>query len=89
MAKIGQLNVEAARLDPERHFASPLDIVSEPMLTRGEKLATLERWKLQIYQQLDAGSEGMRTVGTSAVQTDVLDKIEEARRKLEEPDGGR
>jgi hypothetical protein len=89
MAKIGQLNVEAARLDPERHFASPLDIVTEPMLTRGEKLATLERWKLQIYQQLDAGSEGMRTVGTSATQTDVLDRIEEARRKLEEPDAGR
>jgi hypothetical protein len=31
--------------DPERIFASPIDIVDERLFTRGEKVATLDRWR--------------------------------------------
>ena len=42
MAEIARICKEAAKQEPERHFASPAAIVEEIMLTRGEKLATLE-----------------------------------------------
>ena len=41
------LNRDDAKQRPESHFNSPLDIVAEPLLTRGEKLATLDRRRLK------------------------------------------
>jgi hypothetical protein len=52
------------------------------MLTRGEKIATLERWRLEILRQLDAANEGMRTHGRSSKQAKLLDEIEAARQHL-------
>jgi hypothetical protein len=34
-----------AKQDPEGTFGSPLDIVDEGLFTRGEKVATLNRWR--------------------------------------------
>jgi hypothetical protein len=82
MSTIGQLNVAGAKLDPARHFAKPADIIETVMLTRGEKIATLERWRLDILRQLDAANEGMRTYGRTAKDTAVLNEIEAARQQL-------
>jgi hypothetical protein len=39
------LNRKLAKQDPEGTFDSPLDIVDERLFTRGEKVATLNRWR--------------------------------------------
>jgi hypothetical protein len=39
------LNRKLAKQDPEGAFASPIDIVHERLFTRGEKVATLNRWR--------------------------------------------
>jgi hypothetical protein len=83
MSEIGHLKTEAAKLTPEEYFTRPLDIVEEVMLTRGEKLATLERWRKHILQELQAGDEGMPTRGTSPRHHDTLQEIEQARQLLE------
>lgn len=83
MPELGRLNIEAAKQQPERHFESPMKIVDEIMLTTGEKLATLERWRVNIMQQLAAAGEGMRTQGTSAKNAEILQEIEEATKLLE------
>jgi hypothetical protein len=87
MSTIGQLNISAAKVDPARHFADPAAIVTTVMLTRGEKLATLERWRLDILRTLDAANEGMRTYGRSSATATLLDQIEAARLALQVPHG--
>jgi hypothetical protein len=76
------LNRELAKQSPERVFASPLDIVVEPLLTRGEKLATLARWRQTIIAELSASGDGMRTQGYSPTQIRNLDLIEQAKEQL-------
>ena len=39
------LNIRLAKQDPEGTFVSPIDIVHERLFTRGEKVATLNRWR--------------------------------------------
>jgi hypothetical protein len=72
------LNRDSAKQNPESVFSSPIDIVAEPLLTRGEKLATLERWRQNLFQQLHASGEGMRTQGYSSEHVKTLDLIEQA-----------
>ena len=79
MTKPKSLNRDAAKQRPESLFASPIDIVAEPLLTRGEKLATLDRWRQTLIEQLNASGEGMRTQGYSADQIKTLDLIEQAK----------
>ena len=43
--KTRALNRTLAKQDPEGTFDSPLDIVDERLFTRGEKVATLIRWR--------------------------------------------
>lgn len=76
------LDRSAAKLQPESWFATPRDIVDEPLLTRGEKLATLERWRHSILSQISAADEGMRTYGYSAAQLKLFGEIEEAKAAL-------
>ena len=71
---VSQLNRSLAKQDPEGTFESPLGIVNEMMLTRGEKLATLERWRQAILEQLVAQGEAKRA--------QLLGEIEEARTRL-------
>lgn len=76
------LNRDAAKQNPESAFDSPLDIVDETLLTKGEKVATLDRWRQSILEQLSASNEGMQTRGHSADQLRVLKEIDEAKSKL-------
>jgi hypothetical protein len=70
------------RSAPESAFERPLDIVDEKLLTKGEKLAALERWQQSILEQLKATSEGMPTGGVSAGHMEALEEIEETKRRL-------
>lgn len=81
MSQVGRLVTSEAKSNPERFFALPGDLVDEVMLTRGEKLATLERWRLNVLQELAAASEGMVTQGVGR-QAQLLDQIESARQRL-------
>jgi hypothetical protein len=82
MTKGKPLNRDAAKQQPESAFVRPLDVVDEKLLTKGEKLAALERWQQSILEQLKATSEGMPTDGASAGYMEALEEIEEAKRRL-------
>ena len=71
---ITKLNRSFAKQDPEGTFESPLVIVDETMFTRGEKIATLDRWRQFVLAELPA-------VG-GAKRARLLDEIEEARNRL-------
>jgi hypothetical protein len=68
------LNRSLAKQDPEGTFDSPFGIVDERLFTRGEKLATLNRWRQAILKELIALGEGKRAR--------LLGEIEEARSRL-------
>jgi hypothetical protein len=68
------LNRSLAKQDPEGAFDSPFGIVDERLFTRGEKLATLNRWRQAILDELIASGEGKRAR--------LLGEIEEARTRL-------
>jgi hypothetical protein len=68
------LNRSLAKQDPEGTFDSPFGIVDEMLFTRGEKLATLNRWRQAILDELIALGEGKRAR--------LLGEIEEARSRL-------
>jgi hypothetical protein len=71
---IAKLDRGLAKQDPEGAFESPLGIVEEAMFTRGEKMATLDRWRQAILSEL---------VATGAVdRARLLAEIEEARSRL-------
>ncbi len=78
-------NRDAAKQQPETWFANPMDIVEHRLLTRGEKIVTLERWRLNLLSELAAASEGMHTRGYSAEQLAALGAIEEAKSRLRHP----
>jgi len=71
---ITKLNRSLAKQDPEGTFESPLVIVDETMFTRGEKIATLDRWRQFILAEL--------TVVGEVKRAQLLDEIEEARNRL-------
>ncbi len=68
------LNRSLAKQDPEGTFESPLVIVEERLFTRGEKIATLNRWRQAILEELMALGEVRRAR--------LLGEIEEARSRL-------
>ena len=57
MNEVRALNRDAAKQQPESVFENPLEMVSEILLTNGEKLATLNRWRRSIIGELDASNE--------------------------------
>jgi hypothetical protein len=69
------LNRGLAKQDPGGTFDSPFGVVEERLFTRGEKIATLNRWRLAILDELCALGQGERAR--------ILDEIEEARRRLQ------
>jgi hypothetical protein len=71
---IRPLNRSLAKQDPEGTFHSPLGIVEERLFTRGEKIATLNRWRQSILDELIALGEARRA--------QLLGEIEEARNRL-------
>ena len=75
-------NRDLAKDNPNRFFESPQQIVEEKLLTRGEKIATLNRWRQTIIEELGASGEGMRTHGVSSDRSRLLGQIEHARAAL-------
>jgi hypothetical protein len=73
------LNRTFAKRNPARVFSSPSDIVDEMLLTRGEKLGTLDRWRQSILDQLETHDAELRACGTVA---QLLGQIEEAKHRL-------
>ncbi|MDX2155616.1 MAG: hypothetical protein SFW09_03815 [Hyphomicrobiaceae bacterium] len=45
MSEIAKLCITSARLRPETTFSHPRELVAEVLLTRGQKLAALDRWR--------------------------------------------
>ena len=86
MTEVAALNRQIAKQHPENVFESPLEIVDEILLTKGEKLGTLKRWQLSILGDLATSDEGIGTPGYTPgklrSQLTVLDEIEEAKVRL-------
>jgi hypothetical protein len=82
MTEVRALNRDAAKQQPESVFESPLKIVDENLLTKGEKLATLNRWRRSILGELDASNEGMATRGYASEELTVLEEINQAKARL-------
>jgi hypothetical protein len=86
MIEMAALNWGIAKKHPEDVFESPLEIVAEVLLTKGEKLGTLERWQLSILRDLATSNEGIGTPGYTPGQLrgqlTVLEEIEEAKVRL-------
>jgi hypothetical protein len=76
------LNRTLAKQNPERAFGSPFEIVGEKLFTKGEKIATLNRWRQSLLKELDASGEGMHTYGISAERARLLEQVEAARNQL-------
>ena len=57
---ITNLNRSRAKQDPEGTFDSPFGIVEEKLFTRGEKIATLDRWRSNVVKELSAIGEERR-----------------------------
>jgi hypothetical protein len=83
MTAIQNLNTEKARLEPDSVFCRPLDIVSEPGLTRGQKIAALERWSQTLEDRMRATDEGMTPpAGRTAAEAATVEEIGKALRLL-------
>jgi hypothetical protein len=82
MAEVRALDRELAKRSPEIVFSHPWALRDEILLTYGEKLATLERWRLNILHELSAASEGMATRGCTGPLLKRLEEIEEAKESL-------
>lgn len=87
MPEIARRNTEAAKEQPERQFASPQELVDEVLLTRGQKLAALERWKAKVLHEMTAADDGMATRGVSIKHNALLVEIDDAIVQLRRVDG--
>lgn len=75
MTEILKINMDTALHDPEAAFGTPSRLAQSVGLTRGQKIATLQRWSQQVADRLRAGAEGMATQRTSAADVALLDAI--------------
>lgn len=78
MSEISRINMEAARFDPQREFGSPQRLVESIAMTRGQKLAALERWAQQVLDRLKASGEGMPTHRSSGEDIVLLEQVQAA-----------
>jgi hypothetical protein len=82
MSNARPLNRLQAKQNPESVFRSPFEIVEEKLLTKGEKVATLNRWRQSLLEELNASGEGMRTHGIASDRARLLQHVEEAKNRL-------
>jgi hypothetical protein len=86
MVEIARLSRSAAKANPGQAFDSPAHLAAEVMLTRGEKIGALERWRLDVLHELTATGEGMRTLGSSERLGRLLRDIDAALHELSRND---
>jgi hypothetical protein len=82
MSVILTINVEASRLNPEAEFETPGDLAVSLGLTRGQKIATLDRWYQSVQLRMAAGNEGMPPGESADRDTLLLASINAARTEL-------
>ncbi len=75
MSEIMRIEPEKARQDPEAVFDRPADIENEVGLTRGQKIATLKRWEVDVTRRLESTDEGMPSNEDAADDADLLKEI--------------
>ncbi len=75
MSEIMRIEPEKARQDPEAVFDRPADIENEVGLTRGQKIATLKRWEVDVTRRLKSTDEGMPPNDDAADDADLLKEI--------------
>jgi hypothetical protein len=80
---LSHLDRDRAKDDPESYFDSPRSLINEPGLTRGEKIAALNRWANLVDRRLASGNEGMPTYGTEARDAELMREIELEKARLE------
>lgn len=71
MTEIMSINTEKALADPEAVFAAPEDLATSIALTRGQRIAALDRWAFTVRARIDALSEGMTSHPEGAYDRDV------------------
>lgn len=86
MAEIARLSRSAAKQNPGETFENPAALVAEVMLTRGEKIGALERWRLDVLQEMTATSEGMLADPHTGRPARLLREIDAAIRELTRED---
>lgn len=82
MAKIAHLSRSAAKENPAEVFESPAALVTEVMLTRGEKIGALERWRRDLLLEMTATGEGMAAEPQTGRLGRVIREIDDAIREL-------
>ncbi len=87
MAEIYRINMRAATTDPEATFSRPSEVAEHLGLTRGQKIATLEKWQFAVRSRVDSVSEGMTNYPEGAYTRDVdlLRDLEKAIEALVHP----
>ncbi len=85
MSQISHINMDTARFDPEREFGTPDKLVASIAMTRGQKIAALERWSQQVPDRMKASSEGMPTHRTSGSDHTLLEQIRAGVQHLKRP----
>lgn len=82
MAEIARLSRSAAKENPAEAFESPAALVAEVMLTRGEKIGALERWRRDVLLEMTATGEGMLADVHTGRPARLLREIDAAIREL-------
>ena len=82
MAEIARLSRSAAKENPAEVFESPAALVAEVMLTRGEKIGALERWRRDVLLEMTATSEGMSAEPQTGRLGRLIREIDRAIREL-------
>ncbi len=86
MTEIARLSRSAAKENPGEVFESPAAVVAEVMLTRGEKIGALERWRRDVLLEMTATSEGMRAEPQTGRLGRLIRDIDDAIRELSRVD---
>ena len=87
MTEIMNIDMQKAITDPEAGFGSPTEAVEQIGLTRGQKIATLEKWSFSVRARIDALSEGMlnHPHGEYTRDIELVRTIEKAIEELNHP----
>lgn len=90
MTEIVHLDTEKSRFEPDAVYASPMDLVNEAGLNRGQKIAALERWSLTLQDRIRATGEGMapeagHTADESALVVEIAEALAQLRDKPVDP----
>ncbi len=75
MSVISKINQADAKLDPERAFDTPDDVLANAGMTRAQKLAAISAWRFVLEERLKATSEGMPAEGTTDHDVRLLEKV--------------